>query len=131
LMFSLVAYQNASSNVIPAVISHILGAVWKWEKTEHSFGKIEQNKAASFEFQFTNTGNDPVIITNVQASCGCTTPSYSKEPVMPGQIGKVTAAYNAAAMGNFTKTVTVTANTDKPIVLTISGEVVASTGVKQ
>ncbi len=124
LTLGLVAYQNASSTSIPAAMSRIFGAMWKWEKTEYSFGKIEQNKPVTAIFKFTNTGDAPLVLTTVAPSCGCTAPTYSKEPIMPGQEGTVEAKYNAAAMGAFTKTITVTANTSAPIVLTISGEVV-------
>jgi len=131
LMLGLVAYQNASSATIPAMLTRILGAVWKFEKTEHNFGKIDQNVPVTAVFEFTNTGDAPLILTNVAPSCGCTAPTYTKEPIMPGKTGTIKAQYNAAAMGLFTKTITVTANTDKPIILTIAGEVVAATGTKQ
>jgi pectate lyase len=63
----------------------------------------------------------------VQGSCGCTATDYSKEPIAPGKKGYVTATYNAANMGAFHKTVTVTANTDAPVVLVIKGEVKTET----
>ncbi|HZX73853.1 MAG TPA: DUF1573 domain-containing protein [Cyclobacteriaceae bacterium] len=66
----------------------------------------------------------PLIITNVQASCGCTTPSWTKDPVMPGGSGFIKATFNAASPGVFGKTVTVTANVDPGFVqLSIKGEV--------
>lgn len=91
------------------------------------FGKIKQGTPVTHEFRFTNSGAVPMIITNVQASCGCTTPDWSKEPIAPGGEGFIKATYNAASLGAFNKTVTVTANVDNGFVqLSIKGEVQAS-----
>lgn len=101
-------------------------SVMKWKETKKNMGKLTQNQPQPYTFEFTNTGKTPIILTNVQGSCGCTATDYTKEPVMPGKVGKVTATYNAATMGAFTKTVTVTSNTGEPAtVLTIEGEVIA------
>lgn len=100
-------------------------AVFSWENTTHDFGKVKQGTPVTHEFKFTNTGKVPLVITNVQASCGCTTPAWTKEPVMPGGQGFIKATYNAASAGAFNKTVTVTANIDAGFLqLTIKGEVV-------
>lgn len=105
-------------------------AAFAWDNTSHDFGKIKQSTPVSHEFKFTNTGKVPLVITNVQASCGCTTPDWTKEPVMPGGQGFIKATFNAASPGAFNKTVTVTANIETGFVqLTIRGEVqVAATG---
>ncbi|WP_234735221.1 DUF1573 domain-containing protein [Tellurirhabdus bombi] len=101
--------------------------VLKFEKETHNFGKVDQGKPATYTFEFTNTGTDPVVISNAQASCGCTTPDWTKSAVLPGQKGIVKATYNAAAMGNFSKTVTVTSNAERStVVLNLTGEVVAA-----
>ncbi|MFN8354317.1 MAG: DUF1573 domain-containing protein [Spirosomataceae bacterium] len=100
--------------------------VLKFKNEKHDFGKVPQNVPAVYSFEFTNTGSAPIVISNAQPSCGCTTPDWTKEPVMPGKTGFVKASYNAASMGPFTKTVTVTSNAETPtIVLTITGEVVS------
>jgi len=97
---------------------------FKWEALEHDFGQITHKKPVVHEFKFQNTGSAPIIISKVKGSCGCTVTEYSKEPVMPGKWGTVKATFNAAAMGQFSKTVTVTANTEGgPIILRIKGEV--------
>jgi Protein of unknown function (DUF1573) len=102
-------------------------ATFTWDSSSHDFGKIKQGTPVTHEFKFTNTGKTPLIITNVQASCGCTTPSWTKEEVMPGGTGFIKATYNAAAVGAFNKTVTVTANIESGFVqLTIKGEVLAA-----
>jgi len=89
------------------------------------FGKIKQGVPATHRFLFTNKGKVPMVITNAQASCGCTTPNWTKEPIPPGGQGFVDATYNAAAPGAFDKSVTVTANVESgAIYLKIKGEVV-------
>ncbi|MFD2571318.1 DUF1573 domain-containing protein [Spirosoma soli] len=100
--------------------------VMKFAKETHDFGKIEQGKPVTHVFEFKNTGTDPVIINDATASCGCTKPSFSREPVMPGKTGTISATFNAAAAGQFTKTVTVTSNAEAgQAVLYLKGEVVA------
>jgi len=100
--------------------------VIKFTSEAHDFGKVPQGTPVSYTFEFTNTGTDPVVISNAQASCGCTTPDWTKSAVMPGQKGMVKATYNAAGMGQFNKTVTITSNAERSsIVLNLKGEVVA------
>lgn len=101
-------------------------AVFSWTAIEHDFGQIKVGEPVSHEFTFTNTGDIPLVISTVQASCGCTVTSYTKEPIAPGGTGYVKATYNAASIGQFTKTVTVNANTEDGYAkLTIKGEVVS------
>jgi hypothetical protein len=69
------------------------------------FGTAKLNHPVTVEFQFTNVGTQPVIIQSAQPSCGCTTPSWTKEPVLPGKTGVVKAIYNAANLGQVNKTV--------------------------
>jgi hypothetical protein len=99
----------------------------KFEKMDYNFGKIkEEGGPATFNFKFTNTGNIPLILQHVEASCGCTTPEWSKEPVLPGKAGFIKVSYNPEMRpGIFTKSITVGANIPKsPVVLTITGEVI-------
>lgn len=99
-------------------------AVANFDAQNFDFGKIKQGSPVTHEFKFTNTGKVPMIITNVQASCGCTTPDWSKEPIAPGSKGFIKATYNAASAGAFNKAVTVTANIPNGSVqLFIKGEV--------
>lgn len=86
-------------------------AEFKFEKEVHDFGNVKEGDQATFTFKFTNIGKEPLVISNVQASCGCTTPSWTKEPVKPGESGTVTAIYNSKGRpGNFNKAVTITSN---------------------
>lgn len=99
----------------------------EWVASTHDFGKIKQGVPATFEFKFTNKGKAPLVIANAQASCGCTTPIWTHEPVMPGGEGHVKATYNASNSGAFDKTITVTANVEGGVVvLHIKGEVEAT-----
>jgi len=96
----------------------------QWDKTVHDFGTIAQDVPAKVDFELTNNGNEPLVITKVKGSCGCTATSHDKEPVMPGTSTMVTATYNAKKLGAFTKLVKVTTNnSDEPIVLKIKGTV--------
>jgi hypothetical protein len=102
-----------------------LKANFQWHKTAYSFGKIAHNKPAKATFSFVNTGNEPLVIKSAVGSCGCTVANYPKQPILPGQKGEVTAVYNAAKLGAFNKTITLTSNTQQAkTVLSISGEVV-------
>jgi len=95
----------------------------------YNFGSLSEGPSAEHEFSFKNTGKEPIVVQRVQASCGCTTPSYTKEPVAPGQTGTIKAAYNTSGRpGAFTKTLTVFYNVGSNTntltkTLTISGTV--------
>ncbi len=96
-------------------------------KEVHEFGKIkEANGPVSCEFEFTNTGGEPLVISNVASSCGCTTPNYPKDPVLPGTKRSITVSYNPAGRpGRFEKTVTIYTNGDPEVyTLKIVGEVI-------
>lgn len=85
----------------------------EWEGIVHEFGEIVQGTPVTHTFKVVNTGTEPLNITNVKASCGCTATDYTKESIPPGGEGFVQARYNAAAAGVFNKSVTVTYNTAK------------------
>ncbi len=97
-----------------------------FSRAEHNFGTIkEEMGAVSTQFEFTNNGNSPLIIQRVSASCGCTTPSYTSEPVLPGKKGTISASYSTVRRpGTFNKTIRVYTNVpDTVYVLTIKGNV--------
>ncbi len=97
-----------------------------FNETTHDFGTIDENAGnAEFEFTFTNNSGRPVTIVSVAASCGCTTPGWSKEPIENGKKGFVKASYNPKGRpGYFNKTLTVNTNLNGPaIVLHIKGNV--------
>jgi hypothetical protein len=87
--------------------------VMKFDKETHDFGKIKAGDLITYEFKFTNTGKSPLIITNAQASCGCTTPEWPKGPVKPGEAGNIKVTFNSKGkMGLQDKQIVVTANTN-------------------
>ena len=97
--------------------------VWKAESID--VGQIPQGTPKAIVYEFKNTGKTAVVITNVQGSCGCTATDYTKEPILPGKSAKVTATYNAANKGAFSKTVTVTTSAETtPKTLTLKGTVI-------
>ena len=107
-------------------VSFAQNGVAAFAQEAHDFGKVEQGKPVTHMFTFKNTGTEPMVVLDAVASCGCTKPSWSKEPVAPGQTGQVSATFNAAGMGPFNKTVTVTTNAKTSTVyLTLKGEVVS------
>jgi Protein of unknown function (DUF1573) len=97
-----------------------------WKSDAIDVGEIPQGKPKAIVFEFKNTGATDVVITNAQGSCGCTATDYTKTPIKSGKSGTITATYNAANVGAFTKTVTVTTNAETtPKVLTLKGVVKA------
>ena len=96
-----------------------------FKETKYSFGKIKQGVPATHVFTFTNVSDKPVVIESAVAGCGCTTPEYPKGAIAKGASNDIKVTYNAAAMGAFTKQVTVKiVGEQDPIVLNIEGEVV-------
>ncbi|MBD1396322.1 DUF1573 domain-containing protein [Pontibacter sp. JH31] len=87
------------------------GAAITFDATEHNFGDIAQGDVVEHTFTFTNTGTQPLIIDRVDVTCGCTTRAWTKEPVMPGKTGFVTAKYNSTGrMGQQKKAITIHSN---------------------
>jgi hypothetical protein len=95
----------------------------KLKETAYDFGKIPQGRPVTHTFEITNTGSTPLLLANVQASCGCTTPEWSKDPIQPGTTASIKVGYNAANEGLFNKTITIQYDNDKTKVLNITGTV--------
>lgn len=97
----------------------------KFETVVHDFGEVFHNAPAVYDFVFTNTGTEPLIVQKPKSSCGCLVPSWPKDPIMPGAKEKVTLTYNTNRTGNINKSVTVLSNaTNSPsIVLRVKGKV--------
>ena len=108
------------------------GAGIVFETETIDYGTIAHNADGKREFVFVNNGNKPLIITNAQGSCGCTVPSYPKEPIAPGAKAVIGVKYATDRVGPFTKTVTLTTNAANPTkVLTIKGNVLADAAPKE
>lgn len=105
----------STDNLLPSV---------KWTSESIDLGEIPQGKPVVIEFEFTNTSKAAVIVTNAQASCGCTVADYPKTPIGAGKSAIIKATFNAAAKGVFTKNVTVTIEGEDAKVLNFKGTVI-------
>ncbi len=97
-----------------------------FKEETYDFKEVPEGPQVTHEFKFSNTGKEPLILTNVRASCGCTTPSWPKEPVLPGKDAVILVTYNTQGRpGVFNKSVTINSNSDTPDkIIYIKGEVV-------
>ena len=121
-IFTLILMSAVAFNIMAAG----KGAEMTFNEKTHDFGTIkEANGPVTHTFEFTNTGGEPLVIINVNASCGCTRPEYPKEPIMPGKNGKVKVTFNPAGRpGEFSKEVKIRTNGDKRPILRITGTVI-------
>jgi hypothetical protein len=97
--------------------------VLQLKETEHDFGKIPQGKPVYYNFEIVNTGKTELKLDDVRASCGCTTPEWSHEPIAPGTSTKIKVGFNASAENYFEKYITITYNTNQSKQLKIKGTV--------
>jgi hypothetical protein len=101
-------------------------AEFKFAEEKHDFGKIPQGKPVTYAFAYTNTGEEPLIISDVKPTCGCTIADFTKTPVLKNGKGVITITFNAAVVTVFNKTIVVTSNAKTPQkFLVITGEVVS------
>lgn len=111
VMFCAVLAVSAYAQQAKPVAAKENGPVLTFEKNTHDFGDIVQGDKVEQLFKFTNTGNEPLIITNIQVTCGCTAPEWPRNPIMPGGKGEIKIAFNSAGkIGRQNKTVTVVSN---------------------
>ena len=116
------SYSQASAPAVNSKPQDVL----RLKEVSHDFGKIPQGRPVTYNFEISNIGTDPLILENVQASCGCTTPEWSKAPIAGGAGSMIKVGYNAYAEGPFRKTVTIFYHDHQSKSLTISGEVYKS-----
>ena len=102
-----------------------MGPEIEFEKIVHDDGDVPYNGNGECEFRFTNTGTEPLLVQKPKSSCGCTIPSWPKEPILPGESDVIKVTYRTNRAGNINKTVTVTSNAVKnsTVVLRIKGRV--------
>lgn len=100
------------------------GAIIKFDKNIHDYGTIYQNADGRSEFTFKNTGSEPLVLSSVRSSCGCTIPQWPKEPILPGQSGVIVVTYDTKRVGTINKQITVLSNaTESQVILNIKGNV--------
>ena len=123
LAFVIGAFAQDANSTMPAS-----GASVEFEKNVHDFGNMKQHGDASTKFVFTNTGTEPLLISNAKGSCGCTVPSWPKEPIMPGETGSIKVTYDSKRVGPINKSVTITSNaSNEPTkVIRIKGSIEAA-----
>jgi hypothetical protein len=115
---------GGATEVVTPVVPTAGGGVFKWSETTYNFGKIEQGTPVTHKFTFTNTGTEPIQISEAKRTCGCTGLEWTKESIPVGGTGFVDATFNAASPGPFNKTIFVVSNASETNVgLTFSGEV--------
>lgn len=115
-----------TANFMKAQEEIVNGPEISFEKLVHDYGEVPLNGNGTCEFRFTNTGNEPLLIERPRSSCGCTVPTWPKEPVLPGESQVIKVTYRTNHAGVINKTVTVTSNALKNnnVVLRIKGKVV-------
>lgn len=105
--------------------------VIKFNKVVHDYGAVEQHGDGRCKFEFTNTGKEPLILSNVRSSCGCTVPEWPRQPILPGQSNVINVKYDTKRMGAINKSVHVYSNAKvSPITLKIKGKVVAKSAAQ-
>ena len=128
MMLLAVVTFNVSAQVPGAPIEKAIqvgGAEISFEKEVHDYGVMEQNGNGQCEFVFTNTGTEPLLITNARGSCGCTVPEWPREPIAPGASSSIKVKYDTKRIGLINKTVTITSNASNApnAVIRIKGEI--------
>jgi hypothetical protein len=104
----------------------VMGAAIEFKTLEHDFGTFEQGGNGTFEFVFTNTGSEPLVLSNVKSSCGCTIPEWPKDPIKAGESAAIKVSYDTQRIGNFNKSISVYSNAQEaPVMLQIKGVITA------
>ena len=120
-LFSIIAFVVFGAMTMAAQS----GPNMQFNGTTVDYGTIDKGSDPIRKFTFTNTGNEPLIIKNAKGSCGCTVPTYPKEPIMPGESNVIEVRYDTNRVGAFNKTITLTTNetASETRTLTIKGDV--------
>jgi len=104
--------------------------VLSFDKLEHDYGTMYQNADGNAYFVYTNTGKEPLIFSRVKSSCGCTTPKWSRQPLMPGQSDTLKVRYDTKRLGSFHKSITISSNASvSRMILQVKGKVIAEPSV--
>lgn len=125
-LFTGIVFSQTTTTDKPASPPNPNAPKIEFKEDSYDFKELPEGPQATHEFKFTNTGKEPLILSNVRASCGCTTPSWPKEPILPGKDGTIVVTYNTQGRpGPFTKSVTISSNASEPNkVIIIKGDVI-------
>lgn len=106
-------------------------AIIKFDKTVHDYGTIQQHGDGKCEFKFTNEGKEPLILSNVRSSCGCTVPTWPRQPILPGQSEVIKVKYDTKRVGMINKSIHVYSNAKvSPLTLKIKGKIEVASATK-
>ncbi|HOY31240.1 MAG TPA: DUF1573 domain-containing protein [Bacteroidales bacterium] len=123
LLLSLISIILLSFNTL-AQNAQKKGPGIKFEALEYDYGTIYQGADGGCEFKFKNTGDEPLILSSVRSSCGCTVPNWPKDPILPGQNGTIKVTYDTKRIGTISKQISVVSNASEPnLTLSIKGTV--------
>ncbi len=121
------AAQTRGGAVNEAQVNNPNAPVIEFDKLVHNYGELEQHGDGKCEFKFTNNGKEPLILSNVRSSCGCTVPEWPRQPILPGQSEIIKVKYDTKRIGTINKSITVYSNaTKKTVVLRIKGKVLSA-----
>jgi hypothetical protein len=119
--FSFINAQNPKKEKVKNPNAPIIS----FEKTVHNYGTIYHNSDGTCEFKFINTGKEPLILSRPKSSCGCTVPTWPKQPILPGKSNVIKVTYSTTRVGPINKNVTIYSNaSNSPVVLKIKGKVI-------
>lgn len=125
LLFGIILIALLGVNAQTAEADNPMAPEITFNKLIHDYGTIYQNGNGDCEFEFTNTGKEPLVLTNVRSSCGCTVPKWPRQPILPGKTEVIKVKYKTSRLGKINKSVTVQCNAkNSPVSLRIAGEVV-------
>lgn len=110
LSFLIATFLTTNSFVAQQAISLTQGAEISFDKSTHDYGQIEKSANGECVFVFTNTGNQPLKISNAKGSCGCTVPQWPREEIAPGSTGEIRVRYDTKRVGVINKSVTIQSN---------------------
>ena len=127
LFFGILFLFTAFTSFAQDSTTIVLGPALSLDKMEHDYGTIDQHENGDCVFLITNTGSEPLIISNCKGSCGCTVPSWPEKPIAPGETAELKVHYNTAKVGPINKKVTVSSNaknlTKGTVVVRIKGNI--------
>jgi hypothetical protein len=122
--FTVYGQVGTSNTAAQATEKNPNAPVITFDKTVHDYGTIPYKGDGKCQFKFTNTGKEPLILTNVRSSCGCTVPKWPREPILPGHSDVIHVEYKTNRVGKINKTITVQSNaSNETVVLRIKGQV--------
>ena len=118
----------SNSNTAQKNANKKIGPQFSFESELHDFGQLVDGEKVSYSFKFTNSGDEPLIISNAKGSCGCTVPNWPKDPIQPGENGTIDVTFNSSGRsGKQKKAITLTANTNPSRkVINITSEVISN-----